>query len=48
MVRRYVSMANMQRSLIDRRSSPMDLIAHADEAPEFQEGAQEEAAEPKR
>jgi hypothetical protein len=27
MVRRYVSMANVQRSLIDRRSSPMDLIA---------------------
>jgi hypothetical protein len=29
MVRRYVSMANVQRSLIDRRSSPMDLIAGA-------------------
>jgi site-specific recombinase XerD len=27
MVRHYVSMANVQRSLIDRRSSPMDLIA---------------------
>jgi len=27
MVRRYVSMANVQRSLIDRRDSPMDLIA---------------------
>jgi site-specific recombinase XerD len=27
MVRRYVSVANVQRSLIDRRSSPMDLIA---------------------
>ena len=25
MVRRYVSMANVQRSLIERRSSPMDL-----------------------
>ena len=28
MVRRYVSMANVQRSLIDRRGSPMDLIAN--------------------
>jgi hypothetical protein len=27
MVGRYVSMANVQRSLIDRRGSPMDLIA---------------------
>jgi site-specific recombinase XerD len=27
MVRRYVCMANVQRSLIDRRGSPMDLIA---------------------
>jgi len=27
MVRHYVSMANVQRSLIERRSSPMDLIA---------------------
>jgi hypothetical protein len=26
-VRGYVSMANVQRSLIERRSSPMDLIA---------------------
>ncbi len=27
MVRRYVAISNVQRSLIDRRSSPMDLIA---------------------
>lgn len=29
MVRRYVSMANVQRSLLERRSSPMDLITGA-------------------
>jgi site-specific recombinase XerD len=31
MVRRYVSISNVQRSLIDRRSSPMDLIASSPE-----------------
>jgi integrase len=32
MVRRYVSSANIQRSLLDRRASPMDLIAGARKA----------------
>jgi integrase/recombinase XerC/integrase/recombinase XerD len=32
MVRRYVSSANIQRSLIERRASPMDLIAGARKA----------------
>ena len=27
MVRRYVAISNVQRSLTDRRSSPMELIA---------------------
>lgn len=30
MVRRYVAMANIQQSLIERRASPMDLIAKPD------------------
>jgi len=29
MVRYYVAVANVQRSIIDRRDSPMDLIAGA-------------------
>jgi site-specific recombinase XerD len=32
MVRRYISAANIQRSLLERRASPMDLIAGASKA----------------
>jgi len=46
MVRRYVSMANVQRSLIDRRSSPMDLIA--DSQPPSRSARRLQGRKPKR
>lgn len=43
MVRRYVAMANVQQSLIERRASPMDLIAGAKKT-----SSQSRLAQPRR